>query len=66
MEIKKLRKQLDRIEKELEKCRTSTVDDGFGTMRYARKARRWDYYAQEKMKILAKIDEIEKIEEAQP
>lgn len=57
--IKSLRKKLDKIEKELDKCRTSTLQDGWQTMRYAKKARKWDYYAQEKMKLLQQIEEYE-------
>jgi hypothetical protein len=54
-----LKKQLDKIEKELDKCRTSSFVDGFGTSKHAKKSRKWDYYAQEKMRILNLIDEYE-------
>jgi len=57
--IKLLQQKLDKIEKELDKCRTSVMQDGWQTQRYAKKARKWDYYAQEKMKILQQIEEYE-------
>lgn len=57
--IEKLQKRLDKIEKELGSCRTSSFTDGWQTQKHARKARKWDILAQEKMKILAKIDYIE-------
>lgn len=59
MKLEQLKKQLDKIEKELDKCRTSSLVDGFGTSRYAKKSRKWDYYAQEKMRLLNLIDEYE-------
>jgi hypothetical protein len=57
--IQKLKKQLDKIETELSKCRGSVLEDGWQTMRYAKKMRKWDYYAQEKMKILQQIEDYE-------
>jgi len=57
MNVEQLKKQLDKIEKELDKCRTSSFVDGFGTSKHAKKSRKWDYYAQEKMRILNLIDE---------
>lgn len=54
-----LKKRLIRVEKELDKCRCSTLQDGWQTQRFAKKARKWDYYAQEKMKIILKIEEYE-------
>jgi hypothetical protein len=59
MKLEQLKKQLIKIEYELDKCRTSTFVDGFGTSKYAKKARKWDYYAQEKMRILNLIYEYE-------
>jgi 6-phosphogluconate dehydrogenase len=59
MNVEQLKKQLDKIEKELDKCRTSSFVDGFGTLKHAKKSRKWDYYAQEKMRILNLIDEYE-------
>jgi hypothetical protein len=58
-ELEGLKKKLLRIEKELDKCRTSVLQDGWQTQRFAKKSRKWDYYAQEKMKLIARIDEIE-------
>ena len=53
----KLKKELARIEKELEKVRGgSPLIDGWQTQRLAKKARKWDYYAQERMKILAELE----------
>ena len=60
-EIEKLKKRLEKVEKELDKCRTSSFDDGFGTQRHARKARKWDYYAHEKMKLIQQIEYYETI-----
>lgn len=61
-EIEKLKKRLEKVEKELDKCRTSSFDDGFGTQRHAKKARKWDYYAQEKMKLIQQIEDYETID----
>lgn len=57
--IEQLKKKLAKVEGELDKCRTSTLQDGWQTMRYARKARKWDVLAQEKMKLLQQIEEYE-------
>lgn len=59
-ELEKLQKQLAKIEKELNKCRTSVLDDGWQTMRHAKKARKWDYYAQEKFRIQCLIETLTK------
>lgn len=59
--IKLLQQKLDKVEKELDKCRTSVLQDGWQTQRYAKKSRKWDYYAQEKMKLLQQIEEYENI-----
>lgn len=50
-ELEKYQKQLAKIEKELDKCRTSVLDDGWQTQRYAKKARKWDYYAELKRNV---------------
>lgn len=55
----KLRSKLEKVEKELSKCRTSTIEDGWQTQRHAKKSRKWDILAQEKMKLLQKIEELE-------
>lgn len=58
-EIERLKKKLEKVEKELDKCRTSSFDDGWQTQRHAKKARKWDYYAQEKMKLIQQIEDYE-------
>lgn len=59
--IQLLQKKLSRVEKQLDKCRTSSFIDGFGTMKHASKSRRWDYYAQIKHKLKQLIEEHENI-----
>lgn len=56
--IKKLQSKLSKIEKELDTFRTSVMQDGWQTQRFAKKSRKWDYYAQEKMKIINQLDEL--------
>ncbi len=58
-DLKKLKTKLKKIEKELDKCRTSSFVDGWQTQKHAKKARKWDYYAQEKMKLIQQIEDIE-------
>jgi allantoicase len=55
--LQKLRKQLDKIEKELSSCRTSVLKDGWQTQRHAKKARKWDILAQRKMQIIQQIED---------
>jgi hypothetical protein len=57
--LQKLKKRLVKVESELDKNRASTIKDGWQTQRYARKARKWDFLAQEKMALLIKIEELE-------
>ena len=57
--IEELKKRLEKIEKELDKCRTSSFVDGWQTQRHAKKARKWDVLAQEKMKLIQQINDIE-------
>jgi allantoicase len=59
--IEKLRKRLDKIEKELDKCRTSSFIDGWQTQRHAKKSRKWDVLAQDKMKLIQQIEDYENI-----
>jgi hypothetical protein len=55
-----LKKKLDKIEKQLEKVRgCSPITDGWQTQRYAKKSRKWDMLAQEKMEIKRQLDEID-------
>ena len=58
MDKQKLEKRLNQIEKELDKNRTSVIQDGWQTQRHAKKSRKWDFLAQEKIEILKKIEEI--------
>lgn len=58
-QIQVLKKRLAKVETELSKCRTSVMDDGWQTSRHAKKSRKWDYYAQEKMSLKQRIDELE-------
>lgn len=53
-----LQKRLSKVEKELSTCRTSVMQDGWQTQRHAKKARKWDMLAEEKRKLLARIDEL--------
>jgi allantoicase len=59
MSIDKLKKRLAKVESELDKCRTTVMQDGWQTQRHANKSRKWDFYAQEKMRLIQKIEEIE-------
>lgn len=63
LELQKLHTKLEKIETELSKCRGSVLEDGW-QKRYAKKMRKWDYYAQEKNKIKEQIDQIEQRREA--
>lgn len=58
-EIQLLKIRLFKIEKQLDKNRTSVMLDGWQTQRHAHKSRNWDFLAQEKMKIIQRIEEIE-------
>lgn len=60
-EKQKLQKRLEKIEKELDKNRTSVIQDGWQTQRHAKKSRKWDFLAQEKIEIIKLIEEIEKL-----
>jgi len=51
-EINKLEKRLLKIEAELDKNRTSVMQDGWQTQAHARKSRKWDFLAVEKMEII--------------
>lgn len=58
-DLSKLKVKLEKVEKELSKCRTSTIEDGWQTQKFARKSRKWDFYAQQKHEISLRINEIE-------
>lgn len=55
-------KQLAKIEKELDKNRTTVMVDGWQTMRHARKSRNWDYYAQRKRELQDQLADLEEQE----
>ena len=57
-EINKLERRLKKIEVELNKNRTSTYLDGWQTMRFAKKSRKWDFLAIEKFEIIKKLEEL--------
>ena len=57
-QIQKIKNKLQRIENELNKCRTSTMQDGWQTSKHAKKSRKWDFYAQEKMSLLNQLDKL--------
>ena len=59
-DLKRLKTNLEKIDKELDKCRTSSFVDGWQTQKHARKSRKWDMLAQEKMNIIKQIEEYEK------
>ena len=56
--IKLLEKKLLKIEKELDKCRTSSFVDGWQTSEHEKKARKWDFYSSEKRKIQDELEDI--------
>lgn len=58
-DLKKLKIRLEKIEKEIDTCRTSVLQDGWQTQRYAKKSRKWDILAQRKMELIQKIDDYE-------
>lgn len=55
-QIQILKTKLQRIESELEKCRTSSYIDGWQTQKHAKKSRKWDMLAEEKRNLLEKIE----------
>ena len=57
--IKLLQQRLNKIEKELSTCRTSVLQDGWQTQRFAKKSRKWDILAQRKMELKQQIEELE-------
>lgn len=58
--LHKLKKRLEKIEKELDTCRTSVLQDGWQTQRFAKKSRKWDILAQRKMCIIQQIENEER------
>jgi allantoicase len=59
MKLKQLKLRLLKIEKELSTCRTTVMQDGWQTQKFAKKSRKWDILAQRKMEIIQQIYEIE-------
>lgn len=58
--LQKLKNKLEKVEKELEKVRgCSPLTDGWQTQRYAKKSRKWDILAQERMSLINQIDDLE-------
>ena len=57
-QLQKLNNQLEKIEKELSTCRTSVLQDGWQTQRFAKKSRKWDILAQRKMELIQRIDDL--------
>lgn len=57
--LQQLKSRLVKIEKELDTCRTSVLQDGWQTQRHAKKSRKWDILAKRKMQLIQQIDEIE-------
>jgi len=57
-QIQKIKDKLQRIENELDKCRTSSFQDGWQTSKHAKKSRKWDFYAQEKMRLINELDKL--------
>lgn len=58
LELQRLFTKLEKIEKELEKCRTSSFIDGWQTQKHAKKSRKWDMLAQEKFELQKQINEL--------
>ena len=59
--LQQLKSRLERIENQLSTCRTSVMQDGWQTKKYARNARKWDVLARRKMEILTEIFELEEV-----
>jgi len=58
-ELEKLRSRFAKVEAELDKNRTSVLQDGWQTSRFAKKSRKWDILAQEKMNLKQRIENLE-------
>ena len=60
MEIQRIKRRLQTIEKELEKVRDySAQADGWQTQRFSKKSRKYDYLAMEKFELRRKLEELE-------
>ena len=60
-DLKKLKRELEKVEKQLDKNRTSTFVDGWQTSKFARKSKNWDYYARQKHILKSLIEDLEEI-----
>ena len=60
MQLSNLKKQLAKVEAELNNCRSTVMIDGWQIQRHAKKSRKWDMLAIEKMELIKQIQEIEK------
>jgi hypothetical protein len=60
MTKEQIEKRLAKVEKELDKCRTTVREDGWQTQRHARKSRKWDYYAREKHILHGLLEDFDK------
>lgn len=58
-ELITLKKRLEKVERQLDKYRTSTIQDGWQTQRFAKKSLKWDYYSREKEIIKGLIEDLE-------
>jgi hypothetical protein len=59
-DLEKLKNKLSKLEKELDKVRTSSFIDGWQTQKHVRKSRKWDELSKDKFNILKAIDLLEK------
>jgi len=59
VKIEKLNKKLIKVNADLDRCRTSVIQDGWQTQRHAKKSRKWDFLAQEKIKLIQEIEILE-------
>lgn len=57
-DLKKLKDRLQKIEKELENCRTSSFVDGWQTQRHAKRSRKWDMLAKEKFELQKQLNKL--------
>lgn len=60
-EKEKLEKRLLQVEKQLDKNRTSVLMDGWQTQKHAKKSRKWDFLAVEKIELIQRIEELKNI-----
>ena len=56
MQLSNLKKRLAKVEVQLNNCRTTVMQDGWQTQRHAKKSRKWDMLAIEKMELIKQIE----------